>query len=81
MQMTEAQKRATKKWAEKNKERLSNNAKKWYSEHKEERKIVVDKYYQDILRPKILVEPELKYRSYKDATYKQFREFCCIRII
>jgi hypothetical protein len=78
--MTEAQKRATKKWAEKNKERLRNNSKKWYSEHKEERKIVVDKYYQEVLRPKVLVEPELKYRSYKDKTYKQFREYCNIKI-
>lgn len=79
--MTEAQKRATKKWAEKNKERLSNNSKKWYLEHKEERKIVVDKYYKEVLRPKILVDPELKYKSYKDITHKQFREFCNIRIV
>ena len=79
--MTEAQKRANKKWAEKNKERLRNNSKKWYDNNKEQRKLIVDKYYIDVIRPKILVEPELKYKSYKDSTYKQFREFCCIRIL
>ena len=78
--MSEAQKRATKKWAEKNKERLRNNSKVWYEEHKEERKIVVDKYYKEVLRPKILIDPELKYKSYKDKTFKEFRSFCSIRI-
>lgn len=78
--MTEAQKRASKKWAEKNKDRLKKNSKSWYEEHKEERKIVVDKYYREVTRPKILIDPELKYRSYKDATYKEFRRLCNIRI-
>jgi len=78
--MTEAQKRASKKWAEKNKEKLRNNSKVWYEAHKEERKIVVDKYYREVTRPKILIDPELKYKSYKDATYKEFRRLCNIRI-
>ena len=70
---TDAQKKATKKWQDNNKQKLKENSKKWYDLHKDERKIVVDKYYQDVLRPKTLLDPSIKYLGYKNATFREFR--------
>ena len=49
---SESQKRATKKWQDNNRANMKENSKKWYATHKEERKLVVDKYYLEVLKPR-----------------------------